>query len=55
VEGAVVLMEKIGHMIDEKLSALYQKLEEGKETAIKDTIVKTFARLDDLVTESSKP
>lgn len=57
VEGAVVLMEKIGYMIDEKLSSLQAGEEGGESTkalkkseqadaGVKDKIIKTFARLN---------
>ena len=58
VEGAVVLMEKIGHMIDEKLSTEStkqgKKLTEG-DSGVKDKIVNTFARFDELVQDQSVP
>ena len=66
VEGAVVLMEKIGYMIDEKLNSL-QANEEGGESAkgakkseqadagVKDKIIKTFTRINELASDTGVP
>jgi VIT1/CCC1 family predicted Fe2+/Mn2+ transporter len=65
VEGAVVLMEKIGYMIDEKLASLKASEEGGEsgkgkkseqaDAGVKDKIIKTFARLNELASDTSVP
>lgn len=65
VEGAVVLMEKIGYMIDEKLTSLKAGEEGGEsgkgkkseqaDAGVKDKIIKTFARLNELASDTSVP
>ena len=64
VEGAVVLMEKIGHLLDTKLEiieALEKKATEGGEKLkaidvdTSDKIRKTFSRFEELLSEQGEP
>lgn len=58
VEGAVVLITKIGKLIDDKINVIQGKIDSGAalkagEKATLDKINRTFARFDDLATETS--
>ena len=60
VEGAVVLMTKIGKLIDDKINSIQGKIDSG--TALKsgekvtlDKINRTFARFEELASETGQP
>lgn len=60
VEGAVVLMEKIGYMIDEKLnSAKAETVEDSKQRQTegdnKDKMINTFARFEEVASDDGVP
>jgi hypothetical protein len=66
VEAAVVMMEKIGYKIDEKLRSIQAREEIGEQKkdveeskhadpSLKDKIIKIFDRLNELASGSSVP